>query len=98
MINLGNRLLYLLGNKYPFTTLSLDRGHKYGICDVTAAILVFQNKETAAKLVYHVIPPGIKLYFYAKILFFSKPIWPAGHVSENSLYQKVQRSSSKPFR
>ena len=44
--------------------------------DVTAAILVFQNKETAAILVYQVIPLGIKLYFYAKIVIcFSKPIW-----------------------
>ena len=41
--------------------------------DVTAAILVFQNKETAAILMYQAIPPGIKLYFYATIVFcFSK--------------------------
>ena len=37
--------------------------------DVTAAILVFQNKETAAILVYQATPPGIKLYFYAKASF-----------------------------
>ena len=44
---------------------------------VAAAILVFQNKETAAILVYQAIPPGIKFYFYAKKVFcFSKPIWP----------------------
>ena len=28
--------------------------------DVTAAILVFQNKETVAILVYQAVPPGIK--------------------------------------
>ena len=34
-----------------------------------AAILVFQNKETAAVLVYQAIPLGIKLYCYAKSPF-----------------------------
>ncbi len=38
--------------------------------DVTAAILVFQNKGMAAILVNQAIPPGIKLYFYAKNLLF----------------------------
>ena len=37
--------------------------------DVTAAILVFQNKETAAILVYQAIPRGIKLYFMQKSSF-----------------------------
>ena len=56
-----------------FTNLDLNvtiftyRGFSY---DVTAAILVFQNKETAAMLVYQAIPPGIKLYLYAKIVFY----------------------------
>ena len=57
--------------------------------DVTAAILVFQNKETAAILLYQSIPPGIKLYFYAKIVFcfYSRPAnMAAGHVSENALF------------
>ena len=31
--------------------------------DVTVAILVFLNKETAAILLYQAIPPGIKIYF-----------------------------------
>ena len=44
--------------------------------DVTAAILVFQDKETAAILVYQTSPLGVKLYFYGKILFcLSKPKW-----------------------
>ena len=46
--------------------------------DITEAILMFQNKETAAILVYQAIIPRIKLYFYAKIVFcFGKPIWPS---------------------
>ena len=56
-------------------------GYRAFSYDVTAAILVFQNKETAAILLYQAIPPGIilygKLYISAKIAFcFSKPIWP----------------------
>ena len=44
--------------------------------DVTAAILVYQNKEMAAILVYQTSPLGVELYFYAKIFFcLSKPIW-----------------------
>ena len=43
---------------------------------VTAAMLVFQNKEMAAMMVYQTNPPGIELYFYANTCFcFSNPIW-----------------------
>ena len=46
--------------------------------DVTAAMLVSQNKEMAAMLVSQTKPLGIELYFYANTFFcFSKPIWPA---------------------
>ena len=45
--------------------------------DVTAAMLVSQNKEMAAMLVPQTKPLGIELYFYANTFFcFSKPIWP----------------------
>ena len=45
--------------------------------DVTSAMLVSQNKEMAAMLVFQTKPLGIELYFYANTLFcFSKPIWP----------------------
>ena len=45
--------------------------------DVTAAMLVSQNKEMAAMLVSQTKPLGIELYFSAKIFFcFSEPIWP----------------------
>ena len=53
---------------------TLNRVFSY---DVTAAVLVFQNKETAAMLLYQAIPPGIKPCFYSKFVFcFSKPICP----------------------
>ena len=43
--------------------------------DVTAAMLVFQNKEMPAMMVYQTNPPGIELYFYANTFFcFSNPI------------------------
>ena len=44
--------------------------------DVTAAMLVSQNKEIAAMLVSQTKPLGIELNFYANKFFcFSKPIW-----------------------
>ena len=44
--------------------------------DVTAAMLVFQNKGMAAMMVYQTNPPGIELYFYVNNFFcFSNPIW-----------------------
>ena len=39
--------------------------------DVTAAILVFQNNETAAMLVYQVDAVGIELFSYANAFFCS---------------------------
>ena len=37
--------------------------------DVTAAILVFQNNETKAMLVYQDNPVGIELFSYVKTFF-----------------------------
>ena len=37
--------------------------------DVTAAILVFQNKETAAMLVYQENPLGVELFSYVNAFF-----------------------------
>ena len=42
----------------PSRSLELLRFNGAYSHDVTAAILVFQNKETAAILVYQPIPPG----------------------------------------
>ena len=46
--------------------------------DVTAVMLVFQNKEVAAMMVYQTNPVGSELYFYAKtffFFFFRNPTW-----------------------
>ena len=54
--------------------------------DVTTAILVFQNMETAAMLVYQDNPVGIELFSYVKnFLLFQWISIDAGHVSENAL-------------
>ena len=39
--------------------------------DVTAVILVFQNNETAAMLVYQTSPVGVELFSYANAFSFS---------------------------
>ena len=39
--------------------------------DVTAAILVFQNNETADMLVYLDNPVGVELFSYANVFFCS---------------------------
>ena len=51
--------------------------------DVTAAILVFQNKETVAILVYQAVPPGIK---NQKSSFGLVNLYAADHMSEIALY------------
>ena len=53
-----------------------ERGYRAFPSDVTAAILVFQNKGKAAILGYQTSPLGDELYFNAKTVFcLSKPIW-----------------------
>ena len=57
--------------------------------DVTAVMLVFQNKEMAAMMVYQTNPLESELYFYAKtffFFFFQESNVAADHVSENALY------------
>ena len=45
--------------------------------DVMAAILVFQNNETAAMLVYQSSPVGIKLFSNVNtFVCFNKCAWP----------------------
>ena len=47
--------------------------------DVTTAILVFQNNETAAILVSQTGPVGVELFSYVNALFFSNKLrrcWP----------------------
>ena len=73
-------MLYTLFHSLKRGKTSVDH-HKqpYGVFshDVTAAMLVSQNKEMAAMLMSQTKPQGIELYFYANTFFcFSKPIWP----------------------
>ena len=51
------------------TTISSN--HRAYSHDVTVAILVLQNNETAATLVYQDNPVGIELFFYVKTFFCS---------------------------
>ena len=52
--------------------------------DITTAILVSENNETAAMLVSQTSPLRVELFSYASALFcYNKN---AGHVSENTLY------------
>ena len=64
--NLGKKLM-LSGRNNNYRAFSHD---------VTAAMLVLQNKEMAAMMVYQTNPAGIELYFYANTFFcFINPIW-----------------------
>ena len=50
--------------------------------DITEAMLVFQNNETATMLVPQTSPVGVELFFS---LLFQKSRIDAGNVSENAL-------------
>ena len=51
-----------------------------------AAILVFQNNETATMLVYQQNPLGVELFSHVNAFFCSHIISiAAGHMSENAL-------------
>jgi hypothetical protein len=51
--------------------------------DVTAAILVYQNNEMAAILVYGT---GISSFLFKYFVLFHQPTGATDHVSENDLY------------
>ena len=53
---------FVLGNKDYTLTISFSH-------DVTAAILVSQNNETAAMLVSETSPVGVELLYYANAFF-----------------------------
>ena len=56
--------------------------------DVTAALLVFQNNETAAMMVYPQNLWGVDLFSHVNVfLLFQKISIDAGHVSKNALLQ-----------
>ena len=67
---------FLIFKKNFFLSHSFRYVNRAFLHDVTAAMLVFQNEEMAAMMVYQTNPPGIELYFYANSFFcFSNPIW-----------------------
>ena len=53
--------------------------------DVTAAILVYQNNEMAAILVYGT---GISSFLFKYFVLFHHPTGATDHVSENDLYER----------
>ena len=59
--------------------------------DVTAAILVYQNNETAAMSVFKTIPEGVQLFSYAKTLVPIKlhGCWPCGQKTLDLLPAEV---------
>ena len=72
-----NWTLVLLGVSSKFSNEHPRHIYRVFSHDVTAAMLVSQNKEMAAMLVSQTKPLGIELYFYAITFFcFSKPICP----------------------
>ena len=56
--------------------------------DVTAAILVYQNNEMAAILVYGT---GVSSFLFKYFVLFHHPTGATDHVSENDLYIAVCR-------
>ena len=52
--------------------------------DVTAAILVSQNNETGATLVFRINPVGVELLFMQTLSYCSKFALDADHVSKNA--------------
>ena len=63
-------------NFFSLATLGVIIRYRAFSHNVTTSMLVFQNKEMAAMMVYQTNPPGIELYFYANTFFsFRKPIW-----------------------
>ena len=87
VLNCNKYFLYKLtdtrdGDRYCGTDarkcfLDIERSYRVFSHDVTAAMLVSQNKEMAAMSVSQTKPLGIELYFYANTFFcFGKPIWP----------------------
>ena len=57
-----------------------------------AAILVFQNNETAAMFVYQDNPMGVEFFSYANAFFCSNKIncIDAGHESESALVLAIK--------
>ena len=55
-----------------------------------AAILVFQNNETAAMFVYQDNPMGVEFFSYAMLSFVPMNCIDAGHESESALVLAIK--------
>jgi hypothetical protein len=62
--------------------------------DVTAAILVYQNNEMAAILVYGT---GISSFLFKYFVLFPHPTGATDHVSENDLYYIINQLTYNAF-
>ena len=70
-------------NKTQRKIISVSYLYRSFSSDVTAAILVYQNNEMAAILVYGT---GISSFLFKYFVLFHHPTGATDHVSENDLY------------
>ena len=66
---LQKREIFLDNVLLPVFVVLVQTPYRAFLHDVTAAMLVFQNKEMAAMLVLQTNPLGIELYFYVNSFF-----------------------------
>ena len=71
---------------YEWRAITLYRVFSH---DVTAAILVSQNNETAAMLVSQTNPRELNFFLMQTLSFIPKICIDSGHVSENTLLNKL---------
>ena len=76
-------------NINPLTFPSRRKWYRSFSSDVTAAILVYQNNEMAAILVYGT---GISSFLFKYFVLFHHPTGVTDHVSENDLLNQQLRN------
>jgi hypothetical protein len=81
------RLLYTIKIKVDLNIDNWQRNYRSFSSDVTAAILVYQNYEMAAILVYGT---GISSFLFKYFVLFHHPAGATDHVSENDLYKSKE--------
>ena len=77
-------LCLIVGSKSEAKAVQYNRSFS---SDVTAAILVYQNNEMAAILVYGT---GISSFLFKYFVLFHHPTGATDHVSENDLYNTIR--------
>jgi hypothetical protein len=75
--------LYKIVSELFLECLKTQKNYRSFSSDVTAAILVYQNNEMAAILVYST---GISSFLFKYFVLFHHPTGATDHVSENDLY------------